>query len=545
MRIIITCLFGLLIVNSFAQSDFIPYFGDPPKDLLDRDFNALPECGFVQIYNPEAYLGATNFQDQNIHFFDNYVIEGCDPYSKLWEAPSKITAFDKNDQDTLFLATLNSGIYIYQEGSFKNISLPQQKIPDQIREIKFMNNQLIIFTSHFVYALNFTDLSLEQVFSSSDFIVDIGIDHLNQIWLKTSSGLFLNDQYLNTDQIGFEVFKLNPDQSYKRLTSDMKLDNSNNVFKIQHNLINGSSKIRFEYQLNGGPWVSDKYPILPVGQVNDGDNELIFRMRIEDNIIPAQRWIMQKRKAVKNNSLWKYLFGGLLFFAGLLSFAYVRERNLRQSFSQRISRIRAERQLVKTEQKVLQLEMNPHFLFNALNSIKGLIASGQTKEARLYLSKFGAIMRTTLDCSKQDMITLDQEVQFLNNYLSIEQMSKPDKFDYEIKVSDDIDKEHQILGMLIQPLVENAIIHGIGPKSTKGQIDIEFYKENGHIYAAISDNGIGRSGKNTSNASHKSYGLEIVKSRVNRLKGINNFSMIDLKGKNGEASGTKVLVQIA
>lgn len=208
--------------------------------------------------------------------------------------------------------------------------------------------------------------------------------------------------------------------------------------------------------------------------------------------------------------------------------------------------------LLQLEQKALQLQMNPHFIFNALNTVQSLFMSNEQVSGRQLISKFAKLMRSILENSRTPEISLQKEIDLLDNYLAIEQFSRPGKFDYEIEVAPDLDVEEiNIPPMMIQPFVENAIIHGVNQLGKKGLIKLNFYKENKSILCKISDNGIGRAAaakRKAQNArKHKSVALEVIKERLDFLNKENSGKSLiinDLKNIDGDSAGTEVLIRL-
>jgi sensor histidine kinase YesM len=211
----------------------------------------------------------------------------------------------------------------------------------------------------------------------------------------------------------------------------------------------------------------------------------------------------------------------------------------------------------------LRLQMNPHFIFNALQSINGYIARNDSAEARKYLAKFGKLMRMTLENSRTPYTSIEQETELLYNYTLLEAMSQGDRFETVIEVDEDIRHESTFIPvMLIQPFVENAIIHGLKHKIEGGGIlNIRFIiegKEKGdhgyqrYIICEIQDNGVGRKKSAEYEAGikkdHKSAALEITRERLAQMnepdKPKSSVEIIDLEDANGESLGTKVIIRI-
>ncbi|MBW8523294.1 histidine kinase [Chryseobacterium chendengshani] len=140
----------------------------------------------------------------------------------------------------------------------------------------------------------------------------------------------------------------------------------------------------------------------------------------------------------------------------------------------------------------LRREMNPHFIFNSLNSVNQFIATNNELEANQYLTKFSKLMRGVMENSAEDFIPFHQELDLLQNYLALEKTRFAEKFDYEIIVDENLNRQNlQIPGMMVQPFLENAIWHGLRYRTEKGFLKLSFKKENQHLKICIEDNGIG------------------------------------------------------
>ncbi len=204
----------------------------------------------------------------------------------------------------------------------------------------------------------------------------------------------------------------------------------------------------------------------------------------------------------------------------------------------------------KAELTALRAQMNPHFVFNALNSIQHYILNSKGEEAVKYLSKFAKLIRTILNNSEKPIVTINEDIAAIKLYLELEKMRFENKFDYSIHIDSSIDGDYdEIPPMLIQPYLENAILHGINPKEGVGHIDINIKVVNQFIKISIKDDGIGREKSKAVQslqpaARHKSLGMKITKDRVRILNTIHqsnlNVNIIDLYNKKNEARGTQV-----
>lgn len=215
---------------------------------------------------------------------------------------------------------------------------------------------------------------------------------------------------------------------------------------------------------------------------------------------------IQRQKLIKNGSI----IGGGTLILGILFGFFLYGRKRRADFNAKVS---------ETELKALRAQMNPHFIFNSLNSINDFISKNDAESASKYLTKFAKIMRQTLENSNQNDISLEDDLKILDLYLQVERMRLNNKFTYAINVDATIDLVNTLVPPLIlQPFIENSIWHGISNKQSKGHIDIGIKKEDTMLICTIDDNGVGRApNTNGSSTENKSLGISITKSRIDIL----------------------------
>jgi len=204
-----------------------------------------------------------------------------------------------------------------------------------------------------------------------------------------------------------------------------------------------------------------------------------------------------------------------------------------------------ETRIILLEQKTLQAMVNPHFIFNILNTIQFFINKEDTQEANRILALFSRLMRKHLEICLKSSITLTEEIEYLSSYLSLEKIRFSEKMEYNIILENNVDQEEIILPpMLIQPFIENAIWHGIMPKDIGGIIDIDITCKYNVLQIKITDNGVGITNSiNNKSSVHISRGLELIQERVNLLNKLNNRKININKVQTGE-SGTEVVIQI-
>jgi tetratricopeptide (TPR) repeat protein len=199
------------------------------------------------------------------------------------------------------------------------------------------------------------------------------------------------------------------------------------------------------------------------------------------------------------------------------------------------------------EQKLLQMQLNPHFIFNSLQAIQDYIYSNNEKEASQYLSKFARLMRLTLENSRHENIVLKKEIEGLNNYLALQKLRMGSKLQYTIAVADDIDTGFtEIPPMLIQPFVENAVEHGIKMKDGEGTITVAFSTEPNLLVVKVTDDGPGFVPVTGTYSGHQSLSMQIISERLElfgKKKKVKPQLIITNLGKT-QSSGTMVEIKI-
>ncbi|WP_223558601.1 histidine kinase [Chryseobacterium lathyri] len=213
------------------------------------------------------------------------------------------------------------------------------------------------------------------------------------------------------------------------------------------------------------------------------DRSLVDNKILEDTeqrISQLEKEKELKDQLIRKKNVFNYsLIGVLILLTGLIIFIF-----------RTLKKVQIKNKKIALQS--LRREMNPHFIFNSLNSVNHFIATNNELEANQYLTKFSKLMRGVMENSTEDFIPLQQELDLLQNYLALEKTRFVDKFDYEIRVDESLNMQSlKIPGMLVQPFLENAVWHGLRYRSEKGFLKLSFEKEDQHLKITIEDNGIG------------------------------------------------------
>jgi two-component system, LytTR family, sensor kinase len=276
---------------------------------------------------------------------------------------------------------------------------------------------------------------------------------------------------------------------------------------------------------------------------NDYDNNFIWLKNLKHG-----EYKLQMRLAIQRHNITEYPFkikpewyqtGRFQLISGILTVIFLGFFILLFFFiKQKIKRKRdiKEREKIENELKSIRSQLNPHFVFNALSSIQGLMNKNELTQANYYLTEFSTLLRESLLSNEKEFVPLNTELKILETYIKLEQLRFP--FQYTISVDENLDKNAIGLPyLLLQPLVENAIKHGVSNLYEKGKIDIHIYQKNKDLFVEIKDNG---KGFNTEGLG--GFGLKLTKERVNLLTESNPYQTLSLLINSNETDGTTALL---
>ena len=263
----------------------------------------------------------------------------------------------------------------------------------------------------------------------------------------------------------------------------------------------------------------------------------------------------QRQAALKN----AFIAGLILVSLLVILVIYIFRQRLKNQFllaskNEEIKEINFKRQVSELEMKALRAQINPHFLFNCMNSINRMILNGETENASLYLTKFSKLVRLILENAERTNVSLENELNLLESYIQLEELRFKGKIGYRISVDESLEKDNTFLpSMVLQPFVENAIWHGLMHKEAeeKGIINIDIREENDRLLCTIEDNGVGREKaqqlREKSVIKNKSMGMKITEERLRLLSPERLEQLIrvtDLKDALNHALGTRVEINI-
>lgn len=469
------------------------------------------------------------------------------------EMPISATSIIQTIEGTVWVSTSNQGVLGYRNGELWQILGTEIGLTDNYaRKLATHNNLLWIAGSQ---ALISFDLATgkSKAYNRFDGLPSMEITDItfanNKIWLATPKGLVAIPADLKTNNTiapsifisGFAV-KERDTLIVKAYTLDF--NNNNIMVSFKGIAFRSHGEFTYKYRMVGldSSWITTnsnsnfaRYPSLPAG------NYTFEVMALNEDGVPSTESAKVSITILRPfwQQWWFYVLCGLAIIA-LVSAAFVwRIRSLRRKNE-------LEKRMANSQLAALKSQMNPHFMFNALNSIQDLVLQQDTNNAQLYLGKFSDLTRKVLEGSGKEFISLEQEVDMLSLYLELEKLRFGSELRYELIVDEQLDIDHtQIPSMIIQPFVENALKHGLLHKHGIKELTIDFAVSKNQIICTIADNGIGRKASAEINARKKKYQSFATQATTERLRLLNEFyklnitlQIIDLE------QGTKVVVQI-
>ncbi len=368
----------------------------------------------------------------------------------------------------------------------------------------------------------------------------------DKAYFATKSGLQIIDVAQEFEKQNFEnTFVSSLLVNGKKIQIDsiinLKHDENNIFIELLKLDFRMNGKIKYKYKVNEGPWQELGFArTINFSNLNRGKYDISYASLGLD-----QKWSEPHHLLINVLPAWYNTWSFYAFIFCLLSFI------IYKIFSNRLSRIQKDnatnQEIYKLEKAALQAQMNPHFIFNSLNSIQKYILTNEKVVASEYLSQFAQLVRLNLKATSSQKILLKEEITLLELYLELEKMRFKEKFEYIIHKADVqyFEDKIEIAPMLIQPLVENAILHGISKLDVKGLIEISMkIVDEEYLFVSVKDNGMGI--ENKENNTHVSLGSSITKKRLSLLsKELNeNFTIKNIIDDANNVVGVEAVIKI-
>ena len=460
----------------------------------------------------------------------------------------------KDSKDVLWLATQANGVILFKDGIVKHITTQNGLAGNNCQKIFLEKNYAWVATSRGISKIDLKDFSIKNITTAdglpSDNVFDLS-KRDNKLYAATSKGLAVFDD-------SFEIYSVPPTLSIKSMQIndvDTLLQDfyklpytSNDIhFEFNSSSFKNTRGLEYQYRLKGleDKWLTTTFSEANFRSLPPGDYSLSVKAKT-----PNSDWSNEKTVSFFiEKPFWQtYWFYGLIFLffflIGALFFYGIANEFKRRN--------EVQKKLMESQLTALRAQMNPHFLFNSLNSIQEFIITNDKRSANYYLSQFSRLVRNILNTSSKNEIRLKKEIETLKIYLNLEALRFEENFDYTFEIDDLLDTDNiYIPSMLIQPYVENAIKHGLMHKGGMKKLFIRFLKKENVLVCEVEDNGIGRE-KSMQIQKHnpkvyQSKAMSLTKERLDLINSSNTgklkLEIIDLKNPNNEPTGTKIIIQ--
>ena len=511
----------------------------------------------------------------NLAFWKDGLVTAVDSIGDFSLSEIRISNFDIGEKGELWIGSLESGLYFWDGSLLVQFTENEGLLSNKIVGVKAISaSRVWVLFDEGMQSLNFENgvWSVGKYYDKGHgFLGNRGYTNSmfwdadkQQIWAGTQTGAvaILEEQEANSAIDFFPELRnidlfFNPTswdtqekEPWTGLPKSLKLEYNENYLTFHFGAISsGNPKdLYYRYKLKGQDedWIlaNNRFEAI---YTNIAHGDFTFQLQVSDKsnfLNVAQTDFSLKISAPFYKTFWFWALI-VVFFSSLTGWA-VRTR-LNQINEKRKLRMA----LAESERKALRLQMNPHFIFNALDSISGFIFKNEPKLAVRYLNSFAKLMRSTLELSRKKLVPLYSELSLVKNYLLLEQVRFNSSFDFEIEVDQDIDEYVVMIPpMVIQPNLENAILHGLRHKEGKGRLMLRFKLDGDELLCEIRDDGVGRKKAMEKKAEkqrmHKGLSSNITKERMSLLSQSMERSFLyeieDLIDENGKPSGTKVLL---
>lgn len=528
------------------------------KDLSITDTIWKGRSTKVFYNNGQSYIGTPNgLYEVNADKTYKYLGDIHPAFSR------RITDIKCAADNTIWISTSDEGIVAYKDGRVKHTVRDVNGLSSNICKSLFLDHDFLWVATN--KGINKIDLGKKNYpiikYGISDGLPSDAINAIfaedSLIWVGSPAGLtYFNPAKISEASIcNLKLLGVYIEGREQKIDTVYQLAYYNNSIDFDYVAISmkSGSEIAYYYKLKGldNVWRETPQGRLSYQSLPSGNYELelyaVNKFGVNSNTlrihfsIAAPFW----------EKVWFYLLVFLLvaLVTGLL--VNWRNQKARRALEQKNS---IQQQFAELEQQAMQAQMNPHFIFNCLNSIQQYILTNDKQKANQYLTGFASLIRQTLDISGKKTITVDEEIRYLTNYLDMEKMRFGDNFNYRITTSKDIRADYlEMPAMLLQPYVENALRHGIRNKeSGAGMVEISFTLEKDRLCCEVKDNGVGRKRsaelKSSKHIEYQSKGMSLTEKRI-ALLNLNKPDLItvqvtDLTDQQGNACGTQINLKI-
>lgn len=549
---------GIFFIDKKLNSSWDLFF---EKNKLDK-FSGFNQVCILKQTNGKSteYLNENN----TIYYATNNGLIATNNNGKKIEIKhnNKILYLTKIQKYQNIIIGLSTNEKLYEINAKNQVSiynLPDNLAHQKINRFSIIDNFCYLFVSNGVYEFNFKTKKAIKILSSSKELEATDVVLKNgKLFFVTSKGIVIKNKTAvgNYPKPKLIINEIQVNENRKERTEIQQLKSNENDITINYSTLSyiPYEKYSVSYKINNSEWkiLDASSENLKLSSLASGNYTVLLAINFNN-----QKTAIQKITFAINKPFWQTnLFIGVLIFTILtLFYAFYKHqiKKIERQNQMLLEKNELEKNLNLSTLKAIKSQMNPHFFYNALNTIQSYILANDKKQAVNYLSKFSSLTRNILEMTEKEFVSIAEEINTLSLYLDIEKARFNEDFEYEIKTDSITDLENQkIPAMLLQPYVENAVKHGLLHKNGLKKLVIYFSKIDKKIRIEIDDNGIGRQKSNKLNAiknkNHNSFATSAMQNRIDLLnKNKTNKITIDFHDKlnpSNQSLGTTVIIEI-
>lgn len=462
-------------------------------------------------------------------------------------------------KDQLYGLSTSEKMYVINSSNeVSPLKLPYFLSNENFNKFFICNQYCYLFTSHSVYEFNFISGKVQKVLSlSSDIEATDVILKNNKLFFATSKGIVIK----NRKEIGnypkpklfINEFQVNGKQ--RELNKFLLLQPDENDISINFSTLSFIPNESYSvfYKINDSDWkiLDASTKNLKLSALSSGNYTILLALNYNNQKIDFQLIKFEIKKPFWLSYFFIFISSLVLLLLFYIFYKY-QIRKIEKQNEILLQKNELEKNLNLSTLKAIKSQMNPHFFYNALNTIQSYILANDKKQAVNYLSKFSSLTRNILEMTEKEFISINEEITTMSLYLDIEKARFDKDFEYEINTENISDLEHKIPSMLLQPYIENAVKHGLLHKNSLKKLLITFSKNGDKIRIEIDDNGIGRQKSAELNAiknkNHNSFATNAMQNRIDLLNKNNKnkitIDFIDKMNQSQQSQGTTVVIEI-
>ncbi len=573
--------FGLLLANDemihFIERGYLITDSDLQEVMQSQTIEEDPFnekiTKIVQTENKNIWLGCLKglflVENQNYNNIQSHFLESKNTFGR-------VNDIEEDINDNIWVATIGNGLCYVNHSSGKNYRFTKENglISNLINTIKIQNDSTlwvgsnkgvnIVNYKHYVDSISIYNV---RSLTTRDGIISNFINDINYwnstIYLATDRGIcYFSPTVIEKENgpVPIQINELIVNDSIYAATDSLEFDYDHNDIFIhftglnfrktkendfyKYRLIRNDEDADWFYTNEKNIRYSDLTPANYLFEVNAQNNSSQWNENAAHLAFTIHPHFTQTN--------WFKILLGLLLFGLFAIFYFIQMRRLRLRDEAKIKLEKAQLRIREAELSALRNQMNPHFVYNALNSIQNFIFKKDFEKANYYLVKFSRLMRNSLNFSRLDLITIKEELNFLNDYIELEKMRFPNKFICNFIVENNLPIQSLMIpSLLLQPVLENVIKHAFKDIKYTGKMDVHFSQNKmNQLEIVIEDNGPGIKNSNSNeidqDAAHTSLGLEIIKNRINLINETNlttesSMTLVNKDKIDNKISGLKVI----